>query len=468
MAKVQKSISVFLPKVLVFLIYKLTDLSFAIVDIETTGGFAQGNGIIEIAIILFNGNEVEGKYQTLINPGMPVPKYISSLTGITNDMLYSAPTFSEVAANIFNLLNGKIFVAHNVNFDYSFVKHHLKLHGYELDSKKLCTVRLSKQVFPGYIRYGLGSICRQMNITIKNRHRALGDAEATVELFAKILFADKEECVKCMLNGKSKHQYLPPNLPVEEIEQLPYSPGIYYFHNEKGKVIYVGKARSLQQRVKSHFSNNDSSKRKQDFLRTIYKVTHQICGSELMALILESAEIRRLWPQHNRSQKRFQYTYGLYSFEDQNGYLRLAIEKKRKHLQPLHTFNLLQQGYILLKRLVSDFMLDKGMCFVDRTKTKITESPETYNHRVREALKTMELQLPTFAIVGNGKTEKERSYILIDQGRFYGMGYLPENSSIRDINELKLNLTQYPDNDYVRSLVYQYVDRNPGDKRVIG
>jgi DNA polymerase III subunit epsilon len=436
-------------------------LSFAIVDIETTGGYAEGNGIIEIAIILFNGKEIEGRYQTLINPGMPVPRYISTLTGITNEMLYTAPKFEEVASHIFNLLNKKTFVAHNVNFDYSFVRHHLQKHGYELDAKKLCTVRLCKQVFPGYLKYSLGSICSALNIPIRNRHRAFGDAEATVELFSRVIAADKEDCIKAMLNGKNKYQYLPPHLPIADVDQLPDLPGVYYFHNEKGKVIYVGKARNLQQRVKSHFSNNDSSKRKQDFLRTICRITHQICGNELMALILESAEIRRLWPEHNRSQKRFQHTYGLYSFEDQKGYLRLAIEKKRKHLQPLYSFNLLQQGYILLRKLVNDFMLDEGLCFFDRTKSGIDEDPVTYNSRVKEALKTLGQQLPTFAVVDAGKSKAEQCYILIEQGRFYGMGYVPENYSFSNINDLKSTLTQYPDNDYVRHLVFQYADKNP-------
>lgn len=441
-------------------------MSFAIVDIETTGGFAEGNGIIEIAIILFNGKEIEGRYETLVDAGMPIPRYISSLTGITNEMLYGAPKFQDIAAHVFNLLDKRIFVAHNVNFDYSFLRHHLKLHGYHLDTRKLCTVRLCKKVFPGYLKYSLGSICNEMNIMITNRHRAFGDAEATVKLFAKVIASDKEGCMKAMLSGKNKHQYLPPHLPLEDIERLPEKPGVYYFHNQKGKVIYVGKARSLQQRVKSHFSNNDASKRKQDFLRSIYRVSHQTCGSELMALILESAEIRRLWPEHNRSQKRFQHTFGLYSFEDQNGYLRLAIEKKRKHLQPLYSFNLLQQGYILLRKLVSQFMLHEGLCFVDKTKTSVEEDAASYNSRVTAALNTLGQQLPSFAVVDSGKSEKEQCYILIEQGRFYGMGYLPHNYTCSNIHELKSSLTQYPDNDYVRHLVYQYADKNPHRKVV--
>lgn len=436
-------------------------MSFAIIDIETTGGFAGANGITEIAIILFDGKTIEGQYETLINPGIPIPHFITTLTGISNEMVYSAPKFEDVAANIFNLLQGRIFVAHNVNFDYSFVKHHLQLHGFELNSKKLCTVRLSRKVFPGYARYGLGSICRQMGIEMTNRHRAMGDAAATVKLFYKILEADTEGHMQVMLKGKNKEQYLPPHIPVEQVEKLPYFPGVYYFHNQKGKIIYVGKARNLQQRVKSHFSNNDKTRRKQDFLRDVCSVSHQVCGSELMALILECAEIRRLWPAHNRSLKRFEHTYGLYSFEDQNGYIRLGIEKKRKHLQPIYTFNLLQQGYLLLRKLVKEFTLDEGLCFVDKQKQPTREDPDSYNRRVRQAIETLNEQLPTFALMGNGKSDKEQSCLLIEQGRFYGMGYVPQQYTVSDINELKTNLTQYPDNDYVRGLVYQHAEKNP-------
>ena len=436
-------------------------MSFAIIDIETTGGFAGANGITEIAIILFDGKTIEGQYETLINPGIPIPHFITTLTGISNEMVYSAPKFEDVAANIFNLLQGRIFVAHNVNFDYSFVKHHLQLHGFELNSKKLCTVRLSRKVFPGYARYGLGSICQQMGIEMTNRHRAMGDAAATVKLFYKILEADTEGHMQVMLKGKNKEQYLPPHIPVEQVEKLPYFPGVYYFHNQKGKIIYVGKARNLQQRVKSHFSNNDKTRRKQDFLRDVCSVSHQVCGSELMALILECAEIRRLWPAHNRSLKRFEHTYGLYSFEDQNGYIRLGIEKKRKHLQPIYTFNLLQQGYLLLRKLVKEFTLDEGLCFVDKQKQPTREDPDSYNRRVRQAIETLNEQLPTFALMGNGKSDKEQSCLLIEQGRFYGMGYVPQQYTVSDINELKTNLTQYPDNDYVRGLVYQHAEKNP-------
>lgn len=440
---------------------------YAIVDIETTGGYAGAHGITEIAVILHNGVSVEGQYQTLVNPGVPIPRYITSLTGITNEMVQEAPSFGEVAEKVFNLLSGRVFVAHNVNFDYSFVKHHLQAHGYELNTKKLCTVRLSRKVFPGYLKYSLGSICRELDITISSRHRAFGDAEATALLFSRILASDTEGHVREMLKGKNKEQYLPMHVPSEHLERLPNLPGVYYFHNQKGRIIYVGKAVSLQKRVRSHFSNNDKSKRKQEFVRNVCSITYQVCGSELMALILECSEIRRLWPEHNRSLKRFEHSYGLYSFEDQSGFMRLGIEKKRKHLQPHYTFNLLFEGRNLLKKLVREYNLHEGLCFIDPTATLLEEAPDAYNVRVQDALTTLQKQLPTFAVRGEGKSGQEQSILLIERGRFYGMGYIPGDYSVGDIDELKSRLTQYPDNDYVRGLIYQHAELYPARKIVL-
>ncbi|HTF31083.1 MAG TPA: 3'-5' exonuclease, partial [Flavitalea sp.] len=155
---------------------------YAIVDIETTGGYAANNDITEVAIVLHNGNSVVDRYETLIKPARPIPYYIQVLTGITPEMVENAPSFEDVAEDIFDKLKDCIFIAHNVNFDYSFVKHHLQLCGFELSTPKLCTVRLCRKVFPGLLSYSLGKLCRHFNIVIENRHRAGGDADATVTL----------------------------------------------------------------------------------------------------------------------------------------------------------------------------------------------------------------------------------------------------------------------------------------------
>jgi DNA polymerase III subunit epsilon len=451
---------------------------YAIVDIETTGGYAANNGITELAIVLYDGKNEINRFQTLVNPLISIPKYIQSLTGITDDMVSSAPPFSQIASEVFGYLKEAIFVAHNVNFDYSFLKFQLAACGFELQSKKLCTVRLSRKIFPGLPGYSLGKICRELGISISNRHRAGGDADATVQLFEKILQGDTQGHLKTMLKGKSKEQYLPPNLPSEQLNELPYVAGVYYFHDQKGKVIYVGKAKNLRKRVCSHFSNNKPNLQKQEFLREIYTISWQTCGTELMAYLLECIEIKRLWPRFNRSLKRFEQAFGLYVFEDRNGYLRMAIEKRRKHMEPLYTFSLLAEGHNLLRRLVKQFGLCSKLCFMQKgeaecegIKEKICsgacekrELPHLYNQRIERAIESLTISLPSFTLIDQGRHASEQSYILIEQGKFYGMGYLPVDSVIDDTTQLKNYLTQYPENDYMRGLVYQHAARWPGKK----
>ena len=437
---------------------------YAIVDIETTGGHAAGCGITEVAVVLHNGREIEGKYHTLINPGQPIPRYIVALTGITNEMVYAAPRFEEVAANIFNLLEGRVFVAHNVNFDYSFIKHHLGSCGFELNSKKLCTVRLSRKIFPGFASYSLGKLCQELQITINNRHRAMGDVLATSEVFDMLLAHDDQGIMKGMLKGRNKEQYLPPHLPAWQVEQLPVLPGVYYFHDQKVKILYVGKAIDLQQRVKSHFSNNDGGKRKQEMLRTICAVSYKTCSSELAALILESVEIRRLWPQYNRSQKKYHHEYGLYTYDDRNGYRRLFIERKKKQLAAVYTFNLLHEGQVLLKKLIGEYGLDEALCFVDRSGTTIpAEPPEAYNRKVEKAIASLQEQLPSFVL--KDKEDDNCHVILIERGRFIGMGPFSNKISFADMDSIKQHITLYPDNDYIRGLVYQFAEKHPERKK---
>ncbi len=437
---------------------------YAIVDIETTGGHASANGITEVAIILHNGTETEGRFQTLINPGVPIPRHITALTGITNEMVRRAPRFEAIADKIFNLLQSRVFVAHNVNFDYSFLNHHLKEAGYDLTTRKLCTVRMSRKVFPGFASYSLGNLCRELQIPISDRHRAMGDVLATVQVFEKVLLNDANGVIPQMLRGKNKEQYLPPHLPSAVIEQLPTTPGVYYFHNNKGKIVYVGKATNLQQRVKSHFSNNDSGKRKQEFLRNIYSVSFKSCTSELAALILESVEIRRLWPLYNRSQKRYHHEYGLYTFEDQKGYKRLFIEKKKKQLPAVYTFNLLHEGQVILKKMVEEFKLNEALCFIDRSGEAVQpeETVKQYNRKIDKAIESLHQQLPTFVVYD--REDEQASCILVEKGRFVGMGQLNKKPAEYDIEVVKEQINHYPDNDYIRGIIYQFAEKFPENK----
>ncbi|MGN6490641.1 MAG: exonuclease domain-containing protein [Agriterribacter sp.] len=438
---------------------------YAIVDIETTGSHAAANGITEVAIFIHDGTRVIDHYETLINPRQEIPYFIQTMTGITNEMVADAPAFDEVAEEIYEMLKDKIFIAHNVNFDYSFLKHQLQECGYQLDAKKLCTVRLTRKVFTDLPSYSLGNICRSLQIEIENRHRAGGDAWATVRLFEMLLKNNAAPHILQFLKKSSREQYLPLHLPKEHIEQLPRTPGVYYFRNQKGKVIYVGKAKNLRSRVSSHFTHNGAGRQKQEFIRNVYHISYQVCGTELMAAILEETEIKRWWPKYNTSRKQISFQYGLYVFEDQKGYARLAIERKRKYLRPVHTFGLMWDGYRLLWNMIERHQLSPRLCFIDKSKemgevAEVNDEPEVYNKRVEQALTTLYEELPTFAVVGAGVEPGQQSCLLIEKGKFFGMGYIPEAMK-PDLKKIKKILTPYHDNDFIRDMIYRYAETFP-------
>lgn len=450
------------------LVYPL--VLYAIVDIETTGGYAASHGITEIAIYLHDGERVLQQFETLINPHQHIPHYITALTGITNEMVANAPSFEEVAPQIDALLREAVFVAHNVNFDYSFVKRHMEASGFEVKYRKLCTVRLARKVFPGMPSYSLGNLCRQLGIGISNRHRAGGDAHATVKLFEHLLANDGYLHIQQMLKKSSAEHWLPLHLTKADIDQLPQVPGVYYFHDVKQKVIYVGKAVNLRKRVSSHFTNNDAERKRQNLLRSIHKITFTTCVTELEALVLESAEIKRLWPRYNVSQKNLTQRFALYQFEDARGYLRLAIDRKKKNLYPLYSFNLLHEGRVMLKKMVEEFDLNEKLCFLDKSPfteqdLEFTDTPVVHNGKVRQALEALEEKLPTFAIVDEGRNTDERLCLLVERGNFWGMGYLPLHIPVSNAGDLKMHLNPYADNDTIRNSIYQFAELHP-EKRV--
>lgn len=443
---------------------------YAIVDIETTGGYASAGSITEIAIFIHDGHQIVQQFETLVNPHRPIPRYIQALTGITDEMVENAPAFEDVAEEVYNLLQNNIFIAHNVNFDYSFLRHQLDGCGYKLQNKKLCTVRLSRKIFPGFPSYSLGNLCRSLRINLVNRHRATGDALATVQLFERLLSADANGAIAAALNARSKEKWLPLHLPQEQVADLPSCPGVYYFHNEKGKVVYVGKAKNIRKRVTSHFTGNNASRQRQEFVRNIHSISFEKTGTELMAFILESIEIRRLWPIYNNAQKRIESKYGFYMFEDQQGYQRLAIEKRRKYTTPVFSFNMLTEGHQRLRELVREFKLCPKLCFLQTSQDTCTgvtektckgacekkEKPAKYNLRVQAAVAHLLSEQPSFMIVDAGREATEQSCILMEKGKFYGMGYVPRDVPVSETEALKDWLTQYPENEFILNLLRQY------------
>jgi DNA polymerase-3 subunit epsilon len=273
---------------------------------------------------------------------------------------------------------------------------------------------------------------------------------------------------------------LPPNLPREDYEELPEEPGVYYFHDNQGKVIYVGKARSLRDRVTNHFMDNEVTGKSRMFKSEIHNISYELCGNELVALLLESHEIKRLWPKYNWSQKRPNSSWALRSYEDQNGYSRLVLSRGRSIEPPLVVFNSFSEGWTFLQALISDFNLCPKLGGIQKTASECydyaagnclgacakEEKPDSYNDRVAGALDSIINSEESFAISGVGRTTEESSVILMEKGSYLGFGFFQEDMQISDFDQFKDFISPYKDNLDIQRIIRGHLNRN-GKTKVI-
>ncbi|ERM81280.1 hypothetical protein P872_10025 [Rhodonellum psychrophilum GCM71 = DSM 17998] len=422
---------------------------FAIVDIETTGGNPLQGGITEIAALIHDGNRVIDTFHTLINPQQFIPGFITGLTGIDQEMVKDSPIFAEIAAEFFDFLKDKIFVAHNVNFDYTFIKEAFRKEGYVYDVQKLCTVKLSRKAFPGYKSYSLGRLCEHLNIRIENRHRAIGDAQATAILFGKI-HGQNSDVISQSLKKNSGEMFLPPNISKEKYLELPESTGVYYFHDAKGKVIYVGKALDIRSRFKGHFSGTSKDKAKMDLKYEIHDISVEVTGSEFLAYLIEMLEIKRLWPKYNKSQKFKSSNWGLVSYEDASGFLRFQISKVASAINTVQQFDSHSEAWKFLMDNVETFELCpklSGMqksneaCFdhkIQKCKGACCgkEQPDSYNERVQLFLSTIDELSGSILIREKGRNKEEQAAMFFENGLFSGYGFISHSESISKLSEV--------------------------------
>ena len=442
---------------------------YAIVDIETTGGNASGSRITEIAIIIHDGISVIERFETLVNPQKEIPIPIFALTGINNEMVRHAPIFDDIAEKVLEMLTDRIFVAHNVNFDYSFVRHELEKAGFKWTARKLCTVRASRKIKPGFSSYSLGKLCQSLEIPLENQHRAGGDADATAILFSRLLEWDAEGHLEKMVKNTAQDQRLPPNLPPEDFDRLPEKPGVYYFYNQVNKVIYVGKAINLKKRVASHFSGHKITPQRQHFLRDIHAISFEICATELMALLLECSEIKKLWPMYNRALKRFEPKYGLYEYEARSGYKYLVTGKLNKFQSCIEHFNTIHEGINMLITLKQQFEIDNRFCKYGIStgenfpSNDFTALPEvrSHNEKIENAIDYLVSNRSSFAIIDKGRSADERSCIWVENGHFYGMGYITSDVGFTEPSEIKQYVTPYKSNQYIMHLINSYAQKYP-------
>lgn len=451
---------------------------YAIIDIETTGGSARIEKITEIAIYIHDGNQITGEFVSLVNPERNIPYFITNLTGITNEMVEDAPRFYEIAKQIVELTEGRTFVAHNARFDYSFIREEFKSLGFNFRRSILDTVALSRKLLPGHKSYSLGNICNDLRISINGRHRASGDALATVKLFEILMEKDREvNGSKEALMKNTKVSKLNPKLDISKIDKIPEEPGVYYFYNENSDLIYIGKSRNLSQRVSTHLSNN-STNRAMEMRDQIADIDWERTGSELIALLKESYEIKLNKPVYNRLQRRSGFQWGIFRFTDTNGYINYRYGQLNNDDLPVSVFtskektkskiNSLVETYSLCQKLSGLYETD-GACFhyqvgICHGACIGKESAEAYNERAIKATEEFIFSRRNFFIIDRGRDKEERCAVKIVNGKYSGFGYFNINDMGFGLSAVHDCIVQSIDNHDIQGILKQYLKNNRVEK----
>lgn len=424
---------------------------FAVIDLETTGGNHNSERIIEIGIVLHDGKIKIGEYTTLINPEKEISAFISTFTGITNSMVKNAPKFSDVADTILELLEGKIIVAHNAKFDYNFIKSEFRRLNIPFSKKNICTVQLSRKIFPSHKSHSLGNICRDLGIAVDNRHRAFGDAAATALLLEKLIQNDTKNLIGEYLDDDIKKIHLPSKLNPKIINSLPEEVGVFYFHNENGDVIYLDKSKNIREYIITFFAKKPTEKHKQQLHHDVADISFELTGNELIASLIETADIKKLAPKYNRPIANTFYKYGLFSETDHNGFKKLMVKIIAENENPLLKFSSKFKAEKMMHTILSNFRLEPTFKKIDNALH--------YNNRMQEVLSKFIYPHENFFIIDIGRGGTERSAIQIENGEYKGFCFF-EPAYINHTNDL-LETIKMPNEIFEnKKIIQNYIRKN--------
>ncbi|MGQ7944500.1 exonuclease domain-containing protein [Flavobacterium sp. WC2509] len=444
---------------------------YAILDIETTGGQFNEEGITEIAIYKYDGQEIVDQFISLINPEIPIQPFVVKLTGINNEMLRSAPKFFEVAKRIIEITNDCVLVAHNASFDYRILRTEFRRLGYDFNIKTLCTVELSQRLMPEQPSHSLGKLVRALGIPMADRHRASGDAMATVKLFQMLLDKDLEKTITKELIKFEVIKGVSPKL-LDIIERLPSKTGIYYIHREDGTIIFIGQSKNIKKRVNQHFTGITTSAKK--IQSEVFTVTFEETGSELIALLKVSEEIKKNSPIYNRMSRKKALNWAIYSEKDTNGYLNLKLQKADGRKKEITAFINQQEGKAALSRITTSYQLCPKLTGLSDSKTNCTQNEnnqcdgacskkitsEEYNSRVQVFIDKNIFDNKNMIIIDRGRKTGEHSAILIENGIYKGYAFYDLNYQINTPEILKNILVPMPNNRNTRNYIQEYLRKN--------
>lgn len=441
---------------------------YAILDIETTGGQYNQEGITEIAIYQFDGHQVTDQFISLINPEREIQPFVVKLTGINNQMLRNAPKFFEVAKRIVEITEGCTLVAHNASFDYRILQTEFRRLGYDFKRETLCTVELSQQLLPEKESYSLGKLTRSLGIPVSQRHRASGDAMATVKLFKYLLEKDSGKNIITQWVKNLKNDELPIRL-IKIVEELPERVGVYYVHNKSGSIVYVGKDKNIKRRVNQHFTS--SAKRDVLLQKNVHTITYEETGTELIASLKHAQEVAKIKPKYNRKKTTKALQYILRAFRNANDYLCFSVDMLRAQYEFITTFDNLFQAQNFLYKITEEFELCPKLTSISQAKEGCynasigkckgacmnLEPAESYNTRAYSAIEKYGFTNQTMALIDKGRFVDEKSIILIENGKIKGYGFINLNYQLSHLDIVNNLITPLSDSLENRHIIQSHM-----------
>ena len=415
---------------------------YAILDIESTGGKYNEEGIMEIAIYRFNGEKVVDQFISLVNPEREIQPFVVKLTGINTKMLRSAPKFHEVAKRVIEITQDAILVAHNAQFDYRILRTEFRRLGYNFERKTLCTVDLSKKLLPDAESHSLGKLVRSLGIPVSDRHRANGDALATLKLFKLLLAKDMDKSiVKQVIRAETLGELTEKQLDI--VESLPSETGVYYMYNKEGEIIFLAKTKNIKKRVNQHFTNEGKLAR--TLQKETKKVTFERTGSKLAAILKEGLELEKNTPKLNKKTVTQSFSHGVYIYEDSKGKLELKAEQANGQSKRLSSFNSLKASKNFINKLLEEHQLHEGV-EMDKANAIIGELEKKYSLQNRNVL-----------LLDRGRELGEKSVFLIKNGVFQGFGYADLNYQINNIPILESIITPMEEEHDTTLIIESYL-----------
>lgn len=400
---------------------------YAVIDIETTGGQFNKEGITEIAIYKFDGVEIVDQFISLVNPEIPIQPFVVKLTGINNAMLRQAPKFFEVAKRIIEITEGCIIVAHNAPFDYRILKLEFDRLGYKFQKPTLCTVEMSKVLLPDAQAYSLGKLVRSLGIPIADRHRASGDAMATLKLFKLLLDKDIDKQIVKQQIKNEVYQGISPKL-FDILENIPTSIGIFYVHNDKGNIIFIGKSSNIRKKLNQIFTADTKiAKRIQ---KEVYTVTFEETGNELIALLKEREELLHNKPVLNPTQRKSPFLWSVYQEKLENGYETLKIHKSDGRKNAVQSFKNQKGALQFINELYKENEIVEEVQNALSSAENINYPTVLHNELFCSLLASNKLKYNNIIIILKGRNLNEKSAVVIENGIFKGFCFFDLNYQI--------------------------------------